>query len=737
MNTQPTPNNQPRPANQLPQHSPSGQPVATIDPVKLLNKHKWTLAIAVVAGGVLGFATHLAWMRIAPQWKPYALFNALPPSGGVRESLVGVANEVEMNRFMQTQARVMVSDAVLNSVAEDPALQGAAPNYTKRFVLLDKSAGENRFNPTECVKELKEDLAARTYPNTTLIELSMTYKDKNEATGIVQLVREKYESLIRQQGQARQDDRTKSLRQTIDGIDKQIGTLQNRRENIISQKSMDTLDDRNDATRVALTQVNDEFIRVTQDFQGLTKQKEQMEAELNNPAGSQFGDEMRGLVERDQVITSLKGDVAQLEGALQGLLTLGYKPDHRECLRLQAAIDGAKQNLEDQRAQRLRKIFDEQLDSIRKTLEQRQAQAQDLLAKKAEYETRLTDMTKTLGQISDIDRQINGLLESKSLNQRDLQAIEAYAALETANRVELLQKERPPSLPAFPKWEFLVPAGIALCTGLVGAGILVKELVDDRVKGPSDIAIIPRTRILGIVPDAAEDPAGQGAAETSFRDRPKGIVAESFRTIRSTIARRAAAADHRTYAIVAAMPGSGATSVVSNLALAFATADKKVLVIDANFRRPSLHRVFGLQEGTGLADVLGKTRDLASVIQATSTPNLDLIAAGSKEQRVFERLATESMGEVLAKLRTMYDVILIDVAPAVVSGDALSLAARVDASILVVRAMREKRGMVARIRNDLADSRAEFLGVLVNGVKASVGGYMKTNIQAAHEYQSS
>jgi capsular exopolysaccharide synthesis family protein len=182
------------------------------------------------------------------------------------------------------------------------------------------------------------------------------------------------------------------------------------------------------------------------------------------------------------------------------------------------------------------------------------------------------------------------------------------------------------------------------------------------------------------------------------------------------------------------MPGSGATSVVSNLALALAAADKRVLIIDANFRRPALHRVFGVQEAPGVADVLCAGKSLESAVQKTSTANVDVLSVGSKELRVVERLAASANGDLLARAKAEYDVILIDVAPAVVAGDGLALAQRVDASVLVVRAMADKRGMVSRIRNELGDARAEFMGVIVNGVRSSAGGYMKGNIRAAAEY---
>jgi capsular exopolysaccharide synthesis family protein len=268
----------------------------------------------------------------------------------------------------------------------------------------------------------------------------------------------------------------------------------------------------------------------------------------------------------------------------------------------------------------------------------------------------------------------------------------------------------------------------------VGGLVFVRELIDQRVKGPGDVALIPRARLLGWVPDAAEDPSGQGNVETSLRDRPKGIVAESFRQLRASIVRRVAAGDHRTVLFVGSLPGSGTTTAVLNTALAFASTDKRVLVIDANFRRPALHKALGLQDSPGLADALAG-RDLASLVQATSTPNLDLLSAGSKEQRVFERLGAAAMSDVLAKARAAYDIVLIDTAPAVVAGDAMALAQKCDASVLIVRAMAEKRGMIARVKNELTDARAEFLGIVINAVRSAAGGYMKGNIKVASQYQ--
>ncbi|XOV75671.1 MAG: tyrosine-protein kinase family protein [Phycisphaerales bacterium] len=94
------------------------------------------------------------------------------------------------------------------------------------------------------------------------------------------------------------------------------------------------------------------------------------------------------------------------------------------------------------------------------------------------------------------------------------------------------------------------------------------------------------------------------------------------------------------------------------------------------------------------------------------------------------------MQQLLEEAGSQYDLILIDTPPAVVAADALSLAARTDASVLVCRAYSEKRGLIQRLRNQLADAKGDFLGVVVNGVRASAGGYMKANFKASMSYQN-
>ena len=110
-------------------------------------------------------------------------------------------------------------------------------------------------------------------------------------------------------------------------------------------------------------------------------------------------------------------------------------------------------------------------------------------------------------------------------------------------------------------------------------------------------------------------------------------------------------------------------------------------------------------------------------------------AATSSQRCAAATRASESIARVLNDAKGKFDRVIIDSAPAIVSGDGLALAHRVDCVALVVRALNEKRGLVARLRNQLGECRGEFLGVVVNAVRASAGGYLRGNIKATHEYQ--
>ncbi|MDX2117186.1 MAG: polysaccharide biosynthesis tyrosine autokinase [Planctomycetota bacterium] len=729
----------PRPAMPaMPAAAPGGGGGVAIDPVKLIQRHLWLLVGAVVVGGVLGLVAHFALAMFAPVWKPVVIFRCITPltEAGQINTPASDTNQQEMDRFMQTQVRQMMGDTVLLRAVEDPRMLQEAPNWIRNFMEQDPNTGQEAVNVPEAKLSLQDRVRARVLSQTSLIELSVSFKDKKDATGMLKLVKEAYMTELTQQAGQSVSDQKRLLEQQVSTRDQQIKNLQRSRDAMIETDKVDSLEQRESDTGQRLQLVSSEIIKLTQEMEALKVQIKDMEDQLQSAGGIRYGDDLRAEVERDPLMLELNTTVARLEGQLQSLRNRGITTEHREFKSITNQIDGVKQNLEETRERLLRKAFDAKLETYKQNNAQRQAQTADLDKQRIDLTKRQQDLTRIRGNIETLDKQIADAVQAKSKSAELLERLNVLSQVQESLRVVIAQSERIPDEVSFPKLLIMLPAGVLGLLGIVSGTIVLREVIDQRIKSPSDVNLLPRTRLLGWIPDAIEDPSGQGAPETAFRDRPRGVVAENFRLLRSGVLKRMQTPGHRTLVVVGGMPGSGSTTVISNLALACAAADQKVLIIDANFRRPAVHRVFALSDGPGLADVLSGSATLEGALQRTADGRVAVLSAGSREKRAFEQLSTDAFSNVLREAKGKFDLVLIDVAPAMVAGDGVAVANRADASLLLIKTFSEKRGMVARIKNELSEARGEFLGVVVNGVKASAGGYLKKNIQATHEYQN-
>ena len=280
----------------------------------------------------------------------------------------------------------------------------------------------------------------------------------------------------------------------------------------------------------------------------------------------------------------------------------------------------------------------------------------------------------------------------------------------------------------------VAPGVTILVVGFVGGLIFLRELLEQRVRGPADLSLIPRLRIAGVIPDLSEDPSAPESIERVVLDRPEGVITESIRNTRTEVLKRLSRSGGKTLLVAGGMPRSGATSFAVNFARSCASVEMRVLLIDGNLRRPGVLAAVGLPDGPGLGDVLSGKTALAEATREGDTPGLHVLGAGSREERQPERLLTPSFQRVLEEASGAYDLVIVDSSPAIVASDAFTIASRVDASLLVIKAYAETRGLVTRMRGKLDEAPSEFLGVIMNGVRSSAGGYFKKNFMETHRY---
>lgn len=170
-------------------------------------------------------------------------------------------------------------------------------------------------------------------------------------------------------------------------------------------------------------------------------------------------------------------------------------------------------------------------------------------------------------------------------------------------------------------------------------------------------------------------------------------------------------------------PADGKTIVSTNLAVSLAQAGEKVIVIDADIRKPRCHRVFSLRNRTGLTNVLVDSMDLSAAAQETAVPGLWVLTSGPIPPNPAELLESKAMGDVLQLAKSQYDHVLVDSPPAGALADATILASKVDGIILVVTAGETRVDHARDVKESLERAKGKILGVVLNKVRYSVKDY--------------
>ena len=197
---------------------------------------------------------------------------------------------------------------------------------------------------------------------------------------------------------------------------------------------------------------------------------------------------------------------------------------------------------------------------------------------------------------------------------------------------------------------------------------------------------------------------------------PRSPVAEAFRVARTNIEFSGVDKDMRTILVTSSMKGEGKTTVSANLAAAFAQLGRRVLIVDADFRRPMVHKVFGLDNRQGITTSLLKHGSPLEYVRPTAVPGLFALPSGPIPPNPSELLMTSAMAAFLESVKPQFDHIVFDTPPVTIVTDAAILTTKVDGTVLVVRSGTVDRRLLKRAMALLDQVKANILGVVVNGI---------------------
>lgn len=211
--------------------------------------------------------------------------------------------------------------------------------------------------------------------------------------------------------------------------------------------------------------------------------------------------------------------------------------------------------------------------------------------------------------------------------------------------------------------------------------------------------------------------------ELIVHNNPKSPTSEAYRTLRTNI--QFSNVDKNIKSIVLTSPGTseGKSTVISNLAITMAQVDKKILLVDADLRKPRIHKIFDLLNFSGLTTVLSENLDYKEVRMSTEIDGLDILASGPIPPNPAELLGSLKMKDFLEKVREDYDMVLLDTPPVGVVTDAAVLAAKCDGVILVCSVNQTTIKAIVNAKELLQKVDANILGVVLNKIPLKKGGY--------------
>jgi capsular exopolysaccharide synthesis family protein len=212
------------------------------------------------------------------------------------------------------------------------------------------------------------------------------------------------------------------------------------------------------------------------------------------------------------------------------------------------------------------------------------------------------------------------------------------------------------------------------------------------------------------------------------------MAAESYRTLRTNISLSQVDNPLRTLLVTSCIPREGKSTTVANLGVTFAMAQQKVLVIDADLRRPILHRLFGLPNTQGLTHALSDTVEFDQVFNPTKIANLWVVTCGIIPPNPSELLGSQKMKVFLERAKQQFDMVLLDSPPISSLADASVLGAIVDGVLFVVKVNMANRDLVAKAKDQLETVGAKIIGVALNDVDVKRDGYYRYYYYYNYEY---
>jgi succinoglycan biosynthesis transport protein ExoP len=702
-------------------------------------RQRWKI-LAFVATCLL--VTYIVSTRLTPIYEATAKIDVdrRIPTNVVGADTTQVAPGEDADAFLATQEEIIQSDAVLRPVNERYGL-------LQRESQLDHLGSESIRRKTDAPIFLKQLKVSRP-PNTYLLNISYRSADPKLAADVANAIADSFVHHTF-------DIKMKNSGSLSEFMQKQLDDLRAKMEKSSQalgqfEKAMNVINPEEKTTLIAqrIQQLNAEYTqaqaeRVRKEAAFNAVQNGSVAAEMNTPQAEE-------LIKLHDRVNQAKTTLAD-RGSIYGVNHNEYRKALNDLNELERQFDEARKNV----AQRVDSDFKQarnKEEMLAREVAREKAESDKINAHSFEYQQLKREAENDKSLYSELEKRIR----ESGIN----------AGFQN-NSIRIADVARPPDSPVFPRTRLFLLLAFLASSVLATMTAILSDVLDNTIRDPEQVARALDTSVLGTLPTVKEmrrlihpgagpneleaplEPEtldeemllGQGIIRYKKDEADKkkkkmrgaspnagyeGISSyeEAIRTLRHSILLPDLDRSVKSLLITSATPGEGKSTAIIHLAIAHAEQGKKTLIIDADLRRPSIHKKLNLNGSLGLSNVLlGEFRWKETIVKNEQWPDLDVVPSGTASRRASD-LVGSMMMDILDEASKEYDLILVDAPPLLGFAEAMQVAKSVDGVVVMARAGQTSRRAVATVLATLKRLRANVIGLVLNEVdRGSTNGY--------------
>jgi capsular exopolysaccharide synthesis family protein len=709
------------------------------DYLRILIRRKWVIILAFLC--FTGSATAFSFL-MTPVYQACTTI-MIEKEGGMEDRIFTVSAMMRSESKIRNQVEIIrsrtLAEEVVKAVLESP-YQGAFQNMV---------SAKHRMLPSEdqMTGVVQRNLSAIPIRDTDIIEVKTTATNPVLAAFLANTVAAEYHKQSLRNSRGEISEVRQFLQAQLGVVQDSLILAEEKLKDYMQSQQVSALPDETKEMVKQLAEFESLLNEAKIELESNQKRLDYMKRQLDERKG-QLLDEITQI--STPMIQNLRSEMAELEAMRAEYVSQGVEEMHPKMQQILSRIKDTKNNLIAET---------NQLVSRNLTLKDPLAYSQDLLGSILGLEIEIQSLSAKANGLQNIVNRYTARmnqLPEKSLRLARLERStrvgeniflmlkEKYeeSRIKEAGQVgnvRIIDKAATPESPIKPRKKLNVLLG-ALLGLLLGGGIAVLlESLDTSLKSIEDVEALGLP-VLGHIPKIKETHKHGGARKNESRVAgealrvashllthfaPKSPVSEAYRTLRTNI--QFSNLDHPPHTILLTSPGpgEGKSTTAANLAITFSQMGTKTLLMDADFRRPIVHSIFGVEKAPGITNYLAGKMPLEGIIKKTPVENLDVVTCGVIPPNPSELLASQKMKEFVEQLKSKYQMILVDSPPVIAVTDAVVLSLLLDAVVLLASAGQTSQLGLARAKSLLENVNAKVIGGVLNKIeaKSAYGSY--------------